>query len=281
MIRVAVLPEGSVSDEAIRHLLRGLEYELVYYKLITDVCLSTANGDTDFCVVPIENTIEGSVSAHLDFMIHDMDLPIQAEWVFPPKQNLIGFPGTDLATVEKVVSHQVAIAQCREFLKAKLPDAEKEVVSSTVEGVRQVRQSDNSNWVGIGTELAASLHGLDVLASDIGDHDNNMTRFLLVGPKPLVGIPAGVQKTSILITLPEDYPGALHQVLSAFAWRRINLTRIESRPTRKQLGNYYFYIDIEESMDSVLLRGALNEIEAIGCELRVLGSYPSFNYSEV
>jgi prephenate dehydratase len=84
-----------------------------------------------------------------------------------------------------------------------------------------------------------------------------------------------------LITLPEDYPGALHQVLSAFAWRRINLTRIESRPTRKQLGNYYFYIDIEESMDSVLLRGALNEIEAIGCELRVLGSYPSFNYSEV
>lgn len=281
MIKVAVLPEGSVSDEAIRHLLRGLEYELVYYKLITDVCLSTANGDTDYCVVPIENTIEGSVSAHLDFMIHDMDLPIRAEWVFPPKQNLIGFPGTDLATVEKVVSHQVAIAQCREFLKAKLPDAEKEVVSSTVEGVRQVRQADNSNWVAIGTELAASLHGLEVLASDIGDHDNNMTRFLLVGPKPLVGIPSGVQKTSILITLPEDYPGALHQVLSAFAWRRINLTRIESRPTRKQLGNYYFYIDIEESMDSVLLRGALNEIEAIGCELRVLGSYPSFNYSEV
>lgn len=281
MIRVAVLPEGSVSDEAIRHLLRGLEYELVYYKLITDVCLSTANGDTDFCVVPIENTIEGSVSAHLDFMIHDMDLPIQAEWVFPPKQNLIGFPGTDLATVQKVVSHQVAIAQCREFLKAKLPDAEKEVVSSTVEGVRQVRQSDDPTWVGIGTELAAQLHGLDVLASDIGDHDNNMTRFLLVGPNPLAGIPTGVQKTSILITLPEDYPGALHQVLSAFAWRRINLTRIESRPTRKQLGNYYFYIDIEESMDSVLLRGALHEIEAIGCELRVLGSYPSFNYSEV
>jgi prephenate dehydratase len=275
------LPEGSVSDEAIRYLLRGLEYELVYYKLITDVCLSTANGDTDFCVVPIENTIEGSVSAHLDFMIHDMDLPIQAEWVFPPKQNLIGFPGTDLATVEKVISHQVAIAQCREFLKAKLPDAEKEVVSSTVEGVRQVRQANNANWVGIGTELAASLHGLEVLASDIGDHDNNMTRFLLVGPKSLSDIPAGVQKTSILITLPEDYPGALHQVLSAFAWRRINLTRIESRPTRKQLGNYYFYIDIEESMDSVLLRGALNEIEAIGCELRVLGSYPSFNYSEV
>jgi prephenate dehydratase len=270
-----------VSDEAIRHLLRGTEYELVYYKLITDVCLSTLNGETDYCVVPIENTIEGSVSAHLDFLIHDMDMPIQAEWVFPPKQNLIGFAGTDLTTVEKVVSHQVAIAQCREFLKAKLAQADKEVVSSTVEGVRQVKSEGSSNWVAIGTELAASLHGLDVLVSDIGDHDNNMTRFLLVGGKPLDVKSGDMLKTSILITLPEDYPGALHQVLSAFAWRRINLTRIESRPTRKQLGNYYFYIDIEDSMESVLLRGALHEIEAIGCELRVLGSYPSFNYSEV
>ena len=281
MIKVAVLPQGSVSDEAVRHLLRGLEYELVYYKLITDVCLSTANGDTDYCVVPIENTIEGSVSAHLDFMIHDMDLPIQAEWVFPPTQNLIGFPDTDLAEVERVLSHQVAIAQCREFLKANLSHAEKEVVSSTVEGVKQVKREGNPNWVAVGTELAADIHGLTVLAKDIGDHENNMTRFLLVGPKVLDGKASEHLKTSILITLPEDYPGALHQVLSAFAWRRINLSRIESRPTRKQLGNYYFYIDIEDSMESVLLRGALKEIEAIGCELRVLGSYPSFNYSEV
>ncbi|UUZ97434.1 ACT domain-containing protein [Paenibacillus sp. P25] len=90
--------------------------------------------------------------------------------------------------------------------------------------------------------------------------------------------PTEARKTTILVTLPEDFPGALHQVLSAFAWRRINLSRIESRPTKKRLGNYFFYIDIEASMDSVLLPAALQEIEAIGCQVRILGNYPTYSY---
>ncbi len=111
---------------------------------------------------------------------------------------------------------------------------------------------------------------MTVLKRNVQDHDNNVTKFVLVGENPISLRHPFTMKTTIMITLPEDYPGALHQVLSAFAWRRINLSKIESRPTKKQLGNYYFYIDIEESLDSVLVPNAIQEIEAIGCQVRIL-----------
>lgn len=119
------------------------------------------------------------------------------------------------------------------------------------------------------------------MVSKVTDHDNNFTRFVLIGHQPisLPGVPEG-QRTSILVTPPQDFPGALHQVLSAFAWRRLNLSRIESRPTKKQLGNYYFYIEVLESLHSVLLPAAFAEIEALGCRVRILGSYPSYKYVE-
>lgn len=283
MMKIAVLPEGSVSDESIRHFLAGQSYELVHFKLMADLIMSTANGSTDYSVVPIENTIEGSVTAHLDFLIHEVDIPIQAEWVYPSIQNLIGYPSPDgegaFAHIEKVFTIPVAYSQCLQFLKNELPNAELEPTSSTAEGVRIVQRERNQGWAAIGTALAAERYGMTILKHNITDHQNNFTKFTLVGPKPLEAFkPAEQQKTSILITLPEDYPGALHQVLSAFAWRRINLTRIESRPTKKKLGSYYFYIEIEESLDTVLLPGALSEIEAIGCQVRILGSYPSYSY---
>lgn len=131
----------------------------------------------------------------------------------------------------------------------------------------------------IGTKLAAQKHGLDIMAERVTDHDNNYTRFVLIGHEP-VNIPREPDhvKTSLLVTLPEDAPGALHQVLSAFAWRKLNLTRLESRPTKKRLGSYYFYIDVVETVDSVLLTAAMAEIEALNCQVRVLGSYPCYTY---
>lgn len=161
-----------------------------------------------------------------------------------------------------------------------LPGAEVEHASSTAESVRIVKEKRNREWAAIGTKLAAKKYGLDILASDIQDHQNNFTRFIAVGPETPELKPASLKKTSVIVTLPEDYPGALHQVLSAFAWRKINLSRLESRPTKKQLGSYYFYIDIEAGLDSVLLTAAISEIEAIGCQVRVLGSYPSYPYEQ-
>jgi len=285
---VAVLPKGTVSDAAVRHLFHGRDVEFVYRKMIADVFLSTANGETDWSVIPIENTIDGSVSLHMDWLVHEVDLPIRAEWVYPSIQNLIGraneLAGEDGAwdpgKITKVMSHPVAMAQCLQFIRARLPHAELETLSSTSEAVKMVKENPGLGWTALGTQLAATDSELDVLEAGVTDHDNNFTRFLLVGHTPFDKPDAPLHKTSILITLPEDYPGALHQVLSAFAWRKINLSKIESRPTKKKLGNYYFYIDIELSLDTVLLPAAIAEIEAIGCQVRILGSYPSFPFSD-
>ena len=284
MKRIAFLgPEGTVSQESARYFFSGRPYEFVPYSLISDVFAAAASGEVDYSVIPIENTIEGSVKMHMDLLVHEVDLPILAEWTYPSVQNLIGRK-SELATagdysgIRKVVSIDVAIAQCRQFLRKHLPHVEFEYVSSTAEGVRIVSQRGDDRIAAIGTKLSAQLYGLDLLAENIADHDNNYTRFILIGRDKPDLPPAASYKTTILVTLPEDYPGALHQVLSAFAWRRINLSKIESRPTKKKLGSYYFYIDIEASLDSVLLPAALQEIEAIGSQVRLLGSYPTYPY---
>ncbi|RJX41406.1 prephenate dehydratase [Paenibacillus pinisoli] len=290
MKTIALLPAGSVSDEAAKHLFAGEDrMEWKYHRLIADVFNSTVNGISDYSVIPIENTIEGSVSLHMDWLVHEVDLPMQAEWVYPSIQNLISRRSElqndagelDFSRIKKVISHPVAMAQCLQYLREHMPNVETEHVSSTAEAVRIVRDHPGEGIAAIGTRIAAANNGLDLLATEITDHDNNYTRFMLVGTEPYTARKSDRIKTSILVTLPEDYPGALHQVLSAFAWRRINLSRIESRPTKKKLGNYYFYIEIEMSLDSVLLPAALEEIEAIGCSIRVLGCYPSFSYEQL
>lgn len=285
MKRIAFLgPEGTVSQESARYFFAEGAHEFVPYALMSDVFAAVAEGTVDYGVVPVENTIEGSVKHHIDLLVDGAELPILAEWVYPSVQNLIGYRSADssgaepYAGVRKVVSKDVAIAQCHDFLRSRLPQAEFEYVSSTAEGVRLVKQLQDPTVAAIGTRMSAELYGLDLLAENITDHDNNYTRFVLIGKKAPELAPADLHKTTILVTLPEDYPGALHQVLSAFAWRRINLSKIESRPTKKKLGSYYFYIDIEMSLDSVLLPAALQEIEAIGCQVRTLGSYPSYPY---
>lgn len=284
MRRIAYLgPEGTVSQEAAAYFFDGGSYEFVPYKWISDVFAAAENKEADISVIPIENTIDGSVNAHVDLLVHEVDLPILAEWTYPSIQNLIGFGGegegeSAFSRIRYIVSIPVAIAQCQKFLKEHLPGVEFIQASSTAEGVRMVREKGDAAIAAIGTTMAAQVYGLDVLAENITDHRNNFTRFIAIGHNPPDLPEPSAWKTTITVTLPEDYPGALHQVLSAFAWRRINLTKIESRPTKKKLGSYYFYIDIEGSMDSVLLPAAIQEIEAIGIQVRLLGSYPCYTY---
>ncbi|BBH19271.1 prephenate dehydratase [Paenibacillus baekrokdamisoli] len=286
MITAACLTKGSTSDEAARYIFSGVDVQLEYHRIIADVFLATAEGKTQYSVIPIENTIDGSVGLHTDWLVDEVELPIQTEWVFPSIQNLIG-PSSELTEengeiaydrIVKVLSHPVAMAQCLQYIRKYIPHAELEHVGSTSEAVRIVRDNPHRGWAAIGQISAAADNGLDVLERSVTDHDNNFTRFLLVGPEPFRNGEPNLYKTSILINMPEDHPGALHQVLSAFSWRRINLSRIESRPTKKKLGDYYFLIDIDMSLDTVLLPAAIAEIEAIGYQVRVLGSYPSYNY---
>jgi len=291
MKRIALLPEGSVSHEAVVQLLGDEQAELVYHKLISDVFLSTVHGKTDYSVIPIENTIEGSVSLHMDWLVNEVDIPMQVEWVYPSIQNLVGdreeflseSGEVDYTRIQKILSHPVATAQCQQFIRKHMPEAELVNAGSTTEAIGIVKNNPGQGLAAIGTKLGAATHKLDVLAERVTDHDNNYTRFILIGKEALTKLPKPVKqmKTSILVTLPEDFAGALHQVLSAFAWRRLNLSRIESRPTKKKLGSYYFYIDVLESAESVLLTAAIGEIEALGCQVRVLGSYPSYTYREL
>ncbi|WP_151736485.1 prephenate dehydratase [Paenibacillus tengchongensis] len=289
MKSIAALPQGTVSHEALLYLFGDEAVSIKHHKLISDVFLSTANGETEYSVIPIENTIEGSVSLHIDWLINEVNLPMQAEWIFPSIQNLISHPqefmdgqgNKDYSRMVKILSHPVAMAQCLQFVREHAPWAELESVGSTSEAVEIVKNNPSKGWAAIGTALGAATHGLEVVDRQITDHNNNYTRFVLVGPQKLeLARKSSGDKTSILVTLPEDFPGALHQVLSAFAWRRLNLSRIESRPTKKKLGTYYFYIDVLEPIESVLLPAALEEIKALGCQVRILGSYPTYTYKE-
>ncbi len=280
MKRIALLPAGSVSHEAVHYLFGEEPVQFIHHKVISEVFLSVVRGEADYAVIPIENTIEGSVSLHMDWLVNEVDVPMQAEWVYPSIQNLVGRREEFLdengelnfGKVVKVLSHPVAIAQCRAFIAEHLPHAELENASSTAEGAAQTASHPGSGWAAFSTRLGAERYGLDVLAERVTDHDNNYTRFVLIGSQELqLNKVSDHRKTSMQVILPEDYAGALHQVLSAFAWRRLNLSRIESRPTKKKLGNYYFYIDVLEP-------GAVEEIEALGCQVRLLGSYPCFTY---
>lgn len=289
MRTVALLPAGSVSDEAAKLLFVNEAVNWKHHRMISDVFLSTVNDISNYSVIPIENTIDGSVSLHLDWLVHEVDLPIQAEWVYPSLQNLIGRRSElfnsegelDFSNVKKVISHPVAMSQCLNFIRKYIPHAETEHVSSTAESVKIVADHPGEGIVAIGTRTASINNGLDILIESVTDHNNNYTRFFLVGDEPYTLRESSNMKTSILVTLPEDYPGALHQVLSAFAWRKINLSRIESRPTKKKLGSYYFYIEIKHSLEEFLLQAAMQEIEAIGCQVRVLGCYPSYTYEQL
>jgi prephenate dehydratase len=283
--RIALLGPGTYTEESARHFLDDAAYEYVHCKLIDDVFMSTVNGLTDYSVIPTENTFEGSVNLHLDWLVHEVDLPMQAEWIYPISIQLMAVDprGETLeescSRLKKIVSHNVTLTQCRKFLKQYLPHVELEQVSSNGEAARLVQELGRSDVAALAPRSAGALYSLDLWAQDVQDHQKNFTRFVLVGQAPIqLKDNYRSDKTTILVTLPEDYPGALHQVLSAFAWRRINLSKIESRPTKKKLGNYYFYIDIEASLDSVLLPSAIQEIEAIGCQVRILGCYPTYSY---
>lgn len=284
-------PKGTFTEEALRELCAHVlpekvtqNIEFIPKETIPDCLLTCEQDEVEFSLVPMENSIEGSVNITLDWLIHQVNLPIQAEITLPIAQYALVSPkqkSIELSHIEKIFSHPHAIAQCHSFIREFCPEAQLDYMRSTAEAAERIAAHPEEKWLAIGTKLAAELNQLVAVKERIEDYPNNFTRFVLVGKKPLLNLGYDSDeisgKTSILVTLPEDYPGALHQVLSAFAWRKLNLTRIESRPTKKKLGSYFFFIDIEHIMDNVLVPAAISEIEALGCQVRFLGSYFCFS----
>ena len=284
--RIAFLgPSGTFSEEALLSQPDLAAGEPVPIRSIPEVVAEVEQGRVDLAVVPIENAIEGSVTATLDSLAFDSspDLVIQRELVLPIDMHLCAAPGTELADVTAVVSIPHATAQCREWLARKLPGVEIQAAHSTAEAAREVAEDRPAKGKGkaaaaggaraaISTSLAAKLYGLEVLAADIEDHPDNETRFVVIGR----GIPArtGHDKTTIVVFQNQDRPGSLLGILQEFAARAVNLTKLESRPTKRGLGNYCFFIDCEGHIGDELVADVLRNLAAKH-DVRFLGSYPA------
>jgi prephenate dehydratase len=277
-------PMGSFSHEATETLFSADTYIHVPFSSIPDVISAVDSHRVELGVVPVENAIEGSVNATLDWLVHQVDLPILAEYVYPVHQCVLAHPAQrarSASEIKKILSHPQAIAQCRVYLAKTYPQAEWVFTDSTSQAANLVASSPEQPWIAVGGRQAAKIHKLVVIADHAADHPNNVTRFIVIGKKESSWRKdAKPEKTSLQVTLPSDYPGALHQVLASFSWRKINLTHIESRPTKTGLGNYFFLIDAELPVDHVLMQGCIEEIVALGCQVRVLGSYPCYSFSE-
>ncbi|HEY7134006.1 MAG TPA: prephenate dehydratase [Acidimicrobiia bacterium] len=273
MSRVAYFgPRGTFTEEAVLTQPDLAEQELMPLATVPQVMAAVEHGDCDEGVVPIENMIEGSVSVTLDTLAFESDLLIQREIDLPIVLHLCARPGTRLTDVHTVLSHPHAHAQCRGWMSAKLPDAALVAANSTAEAARQVSRSKRTDQAAIGTAFAASLYGLELLASEIEDHPENQTRFVLLGHG--VPPPTGHDKTSIVCFQREDKPGSLLAILQEFAARSINLNKLESRPTKRGLGEYCFFIDAAGHIADELVADCLRTLAARQAEVKFLGSYP-------
>jgi chorismate mutase/prephenate dehydratase len=270
-LRLAYLgPEGTFTQwaaESAARLRFGSFVEYLPCRTIADVFNVTERGQTDYGVVPVENSTEGSVGQTLDLFI-DTSLKICSEILLPITQHLLG--RGPLSAIRRVYSKDQAIAQCRGWLATNLPDAELVETSSTT--VAAERAAAEEGAASIGSEDSAAKYGLKVLARAIQDQAHNTTRFLLIGEK--IGQPSGRDKTSILFSV-RDRVGALHDVLAVFARRGINLTRIESRPSRRQPWEYVFFVDFAGHPEEPNAAAALEEMREACTTIKVLGAFPA------
>lgn len=264
-------PYGTFTEEALLNLLDGDASNFVPYPTIQEVIAAVQKGEVDKGFVAIENSIEGTVNTTLDMLTFEAELLIEREAVASISHNLIGRYDVTKDKIEKIISHPQATAQCRKYLTEYFPQATVEAANSTAEAAKIVSERDD-NSAAIGTILAAEIYGLKVLDRDIQDFKDNQTRFVLLGRDAAAA--TGRDKTSIVCFIKEDRPGSLLEILQEFAARNINLTKIQSRPTRKALGEYYFFIDMEGSIQDEPVAEAIRSLRGKLREVKLLGSYP-------
>jgi prephenate dehydratase len=226
-------------------------------------------------LVPIENSLEGSVNATLDALVFETEeVTIIGETVHPIQHCVIARRPLALEQIERVVSHPQANAQCARFIRERLPNAEVTSANSTADAVRIVADSDQP-WAALGNRLSAELYGCQILEAGVEDVPENETRFVWLAREAPSDQTAAAWKTSIVFWGLPDSPGALVSVLQAFADRDVNLSKIESRPLKQRLGRYVFFADLEREQSDAAVVDALDTVRAMVDTLRVLGSYPA------
>jgi prephenate dehydratase len=275
-MRIAYLgPAGTFTEDALTEALGGADFEPLRTDTVFDAISAVIEGKADRALAPYENSIEGSVRGTLDILAFEApNVAIIGEHDYPVRQHLIVKEGVELDQIEAVLSHQQGLAQTARFLRENLPGVELRSVSSTAAAVRMVSESPRP-WAAVGSRAAASLYGCRILREGIQDEQNNVTRFVWLAPEGTAPAAGERWKTSLIFhELGDDRPGALVDALAEFSSRGINLSRIESRPLRSQLGRYFFFVDADGKLDDEPVADAIAALRGKAESVRILGSYP-------
>ncbi len=263
-------PEGTFSHEAVLNYVND-DSTIIPFDNIIHIFESLEKGDIDEAVVPMENSTEGSVLVTLDALTY-FDLNIVKELELPIKHNLLAQKGTSLDDIIVICSHQQALAQCRHYINT--INKEVHAMPSTANAARYV--TEISSAAVIGNRILSEKYDLAILEKNIQDYDNNVTRFVVISRKSFEEI-TGCDKTSIVISLKGDKPGGLYEILRVFAENDINLTKIESRPSKEGMGKYLFFIDMQGHKNEPHINKTLTIIESKVNKLKILGSYATIN----
>jgi len=268
-------PAGTFTEQALLTQQDLAVCQLVAYRTVPDVLDAVDSGEVDRGLVPIENSIEGTVNFTQDALVFDHSLLIQREIVLDIEHCLVARPGVLMSEISSVLSIPVATAQCHAFLRNKFPQIEIRVANSTAEAAQIVAGSSSEKFAAVAPRAAAKLYGLEVLASDIADHQGNQTRFVLVG-NGVIPRATGHDRTAFVVFQRADEPGSLISILQEFAARRINLSQLLSRPTKRGgLGDYCFIIYADGHIEDELMADALRDLHAKQGDVKFLGSYPA------
>ncbi len=264
-------PRGTFTEEAA--LRYNASAQLIPFPTTPAVAAAVETGMAEEGVVAIENSLEGSVTDTLDLLIHESKLLITQELVLPIEHCLLVKPGTSAQEVKVIFSHPQALGQCRHFLERCFPQAQVMAALSTTAAVEQMLSSDRPA-AAIGSQRAALVYGAQVLAEHIQDRANNLTRCVVLATTDHA--PTGCDKTSLCFSFKEDRPGLLFGVLKEFARHNINLTKVESRPSKGGLGEYIFLVDLEGHREDPAIAEVLEKVRAQTALFKVFGSYPRY-----
>jgi Prephenate dehydratase len=273
-MRVGYLgPRGTFSEEAAARCFKQQDVELVAFPTIIDVLEEVQSGTVDKAVVPIENTFEGSITVSVDSLADSPDLFVQREITMAISQYLLGLEQTDFNKIKEVWSIPPALAQCRKFIKKY--NLITKNFDSTVTAAIELKKQGRTDVGAIASEWAAKQLGLKILAGNIQDSTENHTRFVVVTKGQQ--LMANPQKTMLLIVPSQEYVGVLSNIAHVFATLNLNLSWIESRPTKTRLGTYQFYLDVEAGMEDERMSKALAILRILDNKVRILGSYVTIN----
>ncbi|MDI7740702.1 prephenate dehydratase [Lysinibacillus fusiformis] len=278
--RIAYLgPEASFTYLATKSLFPN--GGLMPFSTIPECIEAVSEDKVDLAVVPLENTIEGTVPLTIDYLYHEADLFIVADCLSKIQQHLMVHKNQkeNWQNVEEIYSHPHALAQCHKYLYYRFSSVPLHRYSSTSAAAKLVSENPDRCIAAIGNSSSAEKYDLEIVQRNIHDFHFNHTRFLVLSKKNTrlpIEKSEGNAKTTLMITLPLNISGALHQVLSVFAWRKLDLSKIESRPLKTGLGEYFFIIDVHADENEAMMKGAMEELAALGCNVKSLGTYYTY-----